>query len=92
MLAMPVGRTYLGAQMDPVVNLEETPGKVVGRNFARPDDYNRLVRTSRSLMPKLPFPKGVFRFRTHQEADIWTEQHILQAALIKARAHQIKAT
>lgn len=78
--------------MKPVVNVEEAPGKVVGRNFARPDDYDQLVKTSRSLMPRLPFPKGVFRFRTHEEADAWTEKHILQTALNKARAHQNGAT
>jgi len=39
-------------------------------------------------MPRLPFPKGVFRFRTHEEADEWTNQHILQAALKQARARQ----
>lgn len=70
--------------MKPVVNVEETPGKVVGRNAARPGDYDQLVRASRSLMPRLPFPKGVYRFRTFEEADAWTEKHILEAALKKA--------
>ena len=41
---------------------------------------------------RLPFPKGVFRFRTFEEADAWTEQHILQTALNKARAHPNGAT
>jgi hypothetical protein len=45
-----------------------------------------------SLMPRLPFPKGVFRLRTFEEADAWTEKHILQAALNKARAHPNGAT
>jgi hypothetical protein len=89
---MPDGRTYLARVMKPVVNVEETPGKVVGRNYARPGDYDQLVRASRSLMPRLPFPKGVYRFRTFEEADAWTEKHILQAALNKARAHPNAAT
>ena len=69
--------------MQPVVNLEESPGKVVGRIPADGLDYDRLVEASEALMPRLPFPKGVFRFRTHEEADSWTEKHILQAAISK---------
>ena len=53
----------------PVVNLEEQPGKIVGRRAAWPVDYDRLVRTATALMPRLPYPKSVFRFRTHEEAD-----------------------
>lgn len=70
----------------PIVNVEETPGKVVGRNFVAVADYDRLVDNAESLMPRLPYPKGVFRFLTHEDADAWTEHHILQAALKKARA------
>ena len=76
--------------MNAVVNLEETPGKVVGRNFAAVADYDRLVTASQSLMPRLPFPKGVYRFRTFEEADTWTEQHILQAA-VGEWVHRFKA-
>lgn len=71
-----------------VVNVEETPGKVVGRNFVAVADYDRLVDNAESIMPRLPFPKGVFRFQTHEDADAWTENHILQAALKKIRARQ----
>lgn len=78
--------------MKPVINLEETPGKVVGRNTAMIEDYDRLVAASAELMPRLPIPKGVFRFRTHEEADAWLDHHILQAALKKARAHRDAAT
>jgi len=80
------------AQMQPVVNLEEFPGKIVGRTGAAGIDYDRLVEASQALMPRLPFPKGVFRFRTYEEADAWTEQHILRAALKKARGHQNEPT
>jgi hypothetical protein len=74
----------------PVVNLEETPGKVVGR--VRPIQYDSLVAMSESLMPRLPYPKGVFRFRTHEEANSWKDQHILRAALKKPHARHAKAT
>ena len=76
--------------MKPIINLEETTGKTAGR--CAPMDYDRLVETSAALMPWLPFPKGVYRFRTHEEADAWMEHHILQAALKKARARQKSAT
>jgi hypothetical protein len=76
----------------PVINLEETPGKVVGRDTGSVADYDRLVEASASLMPRLPFPKGVFRFHTHEEADAWMEHHILQAALKKARGPRNEPT
>jgi len=73
--------------MPPIVNLEEKPAKVVGRNATEPQDYDRLVAAARVLMPRLPFPKGVFRFRTHEEANAWTDHHILQAAIKKRRGY-----
>jgi len=78
--------------MDAIVNLEEQPGKVVGRRGVLPGDHDRLVRNAAALMPRLPYPRGVFRFRTHQEADAWTNEHILRAALLKARAHRDATT
>ena len=74
--------------MQPVINLEEEPGKVVGRRQPATNDYDQLVDASRAIMRRLPFPKGVYRFRTHEEADEWMEKHILRAALEKARATQ----
>lgn len=73
----------------PLVNLEEELGKVVGNNAAGAVDYDRLVDAAEGIMPRLPFPKGVFRFRSFEEADAWTEEHILKAA--KNRAHRAEA-
>lgn len=67
-----------------LVNLEETPGKVVGR--VRPIRYDSLVDLAEGLMPGLPYPKGVYRFRSFEEADSWKTQHQLQAAVKKSRA------
>lgn len=72
--------------MKPIVNLEETPGKVVGR--IAPVQYDRLVDLAEEIMPRLPFPKGVFRFRTFEEAHAWENQHMIQAATKKSRAHR----
>ena len=69
----------------PVVNLEETPGKVAGKNAASAGDYDRLVDAAEQIMPRMPFPMGVYRFRSFEEADAWTEHHILKAAKNRAR-------
>ena len=71
--------------MPPIVNLEEHPGKSVGRRVPTLEDYDRLVDAGAALVRRLPFPKGVFRFRSHEEADAWTNKHIMEAALRKAR-------
>jgi hypothetical protein len=59
---------------EPVTNLQENIGKTVGR--VRPVDYDQLVEMAKSLMPRLPFPKGVYRFKSFEEANEWTEKHI----------------
>jgi len=92
LLARQSGSVYGSGAMKRVVNLEETPGKVVGDITRAIPDYDRLVEASQSVMPRLPFPKGVFRFRTHEEADEWTEQHILNAALKKRHARPNEVT
>jgi hypothetical protein len=76
----------------PIVNLEEQPGKTVGRIHTGPETYDRLVRSARELMPRLPFPKGVYRFRSFEEANEWMDKHILEAAIKKHRARQKEAT
>jgi hypothetical protein len=78
--------------MQPIVNLEETPGKVVGRRTAAAADYDRLAEAGKELFRGIGIPKGVYRFRTHEEADQWMENQILQAALRKARAPQSGTT
>jgi hypothetical protein len=75
----------------PMVNLEETFGKIVGKNISGAADYDRLVDAAEQLMPALPFPKGVYRFRSFEEADRWTQHHILKAARKKNRA-RLEAT
>jgi hypothetical protein len=76
----------------PLVNLEETFGKIVGNNTSGAADYDRLVEAAEQFMPTLPFPKGVYRFRSFEEADQWTEHHILKAARKKNLARPDAAT
>ena len=61
----------------PFVNLEEKIDKVVGRRLKTPDALS--VRTSnkadtiawRKAFGGVNVPRGVHRFRTHEEADDW---------------------
>lgn len=74
----------------PVVNLGEEFGKVVGANVTGATDYDRLVDAAEQIMPRLPFPKGVYRFSSFEEADAWTEHYILKAAREKNRARTVR--
>lgn len=63
--------------MRPIVNLEETPGKTVGRRNPPADAFaaamtlqNTLADLNRAFGHRF-IPRGVYRFRTHQEADAW---------------------
>src|SRR5438445_1903413 len=60
--------------MDPIVNLQEKPGKVVGRIRRRPpaQTLDWLVAQFHAMGLKLPYPKGVYRFKTFEEANAWT--------------------
>lgn len=65
----------------PVINLDEPIGKVVGRRRP-PSDPLRLdhstiegaVAWMQALPVRMP-PKGVYRFRTHEEANEWMKKH-----------------
>ena len=67
--------------MKPVPNLEESPGKIVGHRHPPADGLamteSRSIKDARAwqrALRTLPIPKGVYRFRTHEEADEWLWQ------------------
>lgn len=76
--------------MEPVINLEEKLGKVVGRLPHRsPGEFlERKAREFQSLGLKLPCPRGVYRFKTFEEADAWEMKHRIAAAVKRLRDHQ----
>jgi hypothetical protein len=80
--------------MEPIVNLEETPGKVVGkikrRSFAEAVGW--LVAQYRAMGLKLPYPRGVYRFKTHEEANAWEWNHMMTAAAKKLRDRRTPKT
>ena len=73
--------------MQPIVNLEEKPGKVVGKIKPRPpaETLDWLVAQFHALGLKLPFPKGIYRFKTFEEANAWDWDHMMRAAKKKFR-------
>ena len=76
--------------MEPIVNLEETPGKVVGKIKRRTpaEALARLVARFHAMGLKLPYPKGVYRFNTFEEADAWEMKHRIEAAVRRSRDPQ----
>lgn len=66
--------------MKPIINMEEIPAKVVGRRKAGGDPFKTamaLQKTVGDLRKSLGHhfaPKGVFRFKTHEEADEWMQK------------------
>ncbi|MHB1308169.1 MAG: hypothetical protein ACYDC1_09715 [Limisphaerales bacterium] len=63
--------------MPPIVNLEEQPGKVVGRRTAanglavRGGQRSADSRAWQKAVGGIRVKRGVYRFRTHEEADVW---------------------
>ena len=76
--------------MEAMVNLEETPGKIVGkvRQRSPADALKRMAQQFTALGVKLPFPKGVYRFKTFEEADAWEMKLRIAAAVKRLRDHQ----
>lgn len=76
--------------MKNIVNLEERPGKIVGK-IPRSSPARALEHAAaqfRAMGLKLPFPKGVHRFKTFEEADAWEMKHRIAAAVKRLRDHQ----
>lgn len=71
--------------MEPVINCEEEIGKTVGRRKPMPIDDTDLdsKERKREWHRKLPLrgvPKGVYRFKTHEEADEWMIKMLARTA------------
>jgi hypothetical protein len=61
----------------PIVNLEEKIGKCVGKRSAPSDSFATGMKLQETLLELHKTfknrwaPKGVYRFKTHEEADEW---------------------
>ncbi len=75
---------------EPISSLQEPIGKTVGRVPQRsPADFlQRMAELFRAMGIKLPYPKGVYRFKTFEEANAWEMKHQIAAAVKRLRDHQ----
>ena len=70
--------------MKPAINYEEKIGKTVGRRTAPRDPfaYGMALQKSGVALAKAfglrGTPRGVFRFRSHDEADAWLMKHLIR--------------
>ena len=69
------------SRMHPVVNIDEKIGKTVGRRRIKDSlEYGFGLQESlariREDAPFPRFPKGVFKFRSFEEADAWTMRYL----------------
>jgi hypothetical protein len=66
--------------MKPAEDFDEVPGKIVGHrrppadNMTSKADQIEDSRAWKKSLRTMPIPKGVYRFRTHEEADEWLWQ------------------
>ncbi len=66
----------------PVVNVEETIGKVVGRRI--PTNPTKVQEIGRQIYRSRRFqvcPKGVYRSHSHEEANQWMMKMAVQRAI-----------
>jgi len=73
----------------PFINVEEKIDRFVGRRTGTPDSVEagmQLQETAAELHKSLKhrwFPKGVYRFKTHEEADEWMTKMLARSSLPK---------
>ncbi len=63
-------------QPRPVINLDEPIGKIVGRRGppVRPAGLQETLNQVFASQGHFLCPKGVFRFKTHAEANLWRQK------------------
>ena len=71
------GGTYRD-DVEPLINHDEFIGKTVGRRRAPRDSLRFAFALQRTLNEMCPLrvPRGVFRFRSYEEADAWLMDHL----------------
>ena len=84
------GAAYpFNAVNQPLINVEEKIDRFVGRRTKTPDSLQagmQLQATAGQLHRSLKhrwWPKGVYRFKTHEEADAWMTKMLAQSSLPK---------
>jgi len=81
--------------MSSIIKPAEMDGKLVGgKSKGSAFEYHdRMVRQFHALGRKLPYPKGVYRFRTFEEADAWALKYEIAAIRnpVTRSWHRVKA-
>jgi hypothetical protein len=71
------GAGYIGAVKQPIINVEEKIDRIVGRRTKMPDPLSTASSNIadsiawRKALGGVRVPRGVHRFKTHEEADLW---------------------
>src|SRR3954467_4567264 len=73
-----------------IADLDERPRKIVGKikKLSPAEFLERMAARFKAMGIILPFPKGVYRFKTFEEADEWEMKHRVAAAVKRLRDHQ----
>jgi hypothetical protein len=77
------------AVKQPIVNVEERIDRCVGRRATAPDSWRagmQMQETAAQLHRSFKhrwMPKGVYRFKTHEEADAWMMKMLARSGLPK---------
>ena len=82
--------TYADAAVkQPFINVEEKIDRFVGRRTQTPDSWQAgmqlqalVVELHKSFKHRW-MPKGVYRFKTHEEADAWMTKMLARSSLPK---------
>lgn len=89
-LALAKVATYAGRVVkQPFINVEEKIDRFVGRRTQTPDGLKagmQLQETAAQLHRTFKhrwMPKGVYRFKTHEEADAWMTKMLARSGLPK---------
>jgi len=79
----------LSAVKQPFINVEEKIDRFVGKRTGKPDALQagmQLQATAAQLHKSFNhhwWPKGVYRFKTHEEADAWMTKMLARSGLPK---------
>lgn len=86
-LALPAVPAYPHDSVkQPIINVEEKIDRIVGRRIKTPDGLSTTTSNKsqsvawQKAMGGLRIPRGVYRFKTHEEADQWLWQMITRPA------------
>jgi hypothetical protein len=67
--------------VEPIINLEESIGKTVGRRRAPVGALKYGLGLQKSLAQtswRTPIRRGVYRFQSHQETDAWMMNYLVK--------------